>query len=71
LPPGPVPGPAPVTIAPVPAAQAPEVVAEKQQVHLSGAEAVAALDDLKARITSERDLELTISWRLQRKGTQL
>jgi hypothetical protein len=69
--PGPIPGPTPVTISPVPAAQAPEVVAEKQQVHLSGAEAVAALDDLKARITSERDLELTISWRLQRKGTQL
>lgn len=68
--PVPAPGPAPVTIPPVPVAQAPEVVAEKQQVQLTGADAVAALDDLKARITRERDLELTISWRLQRKGTQ-
>jgi hypothetical protein len=62
---------APVTIAPVPANLAPEVVAEKEQLHLTGAEAVAALDELKARVTSERDLELTLSWRLQRKGTQL
>ena len=66
-----VPSPAPVTIPPVPANLAPEVVAEKQQLHLTGAEAVAALDELKARVTSERDLELTLSWRLQRKGTQL
>ncbi|MCW5238064.1 phage resistance protein [Verminephrobacter eiseniae] len=64
------PAPAPVTIPPVPAHLAPEVVAEKQQLHLSGAQAVAALEELKARITSERDLELTLSWRLQRKGTQ-
>ena len=62
--------PAPVTIPAVPANLAPEVVAEKQQLHLSGAEAVAALDELKARVISERDLELTLSWRLQRKGTQ-
>ena len=61
----------PVTISPVPANLASEVVAEKQQLHLTGAEAVAALDELKARVTSERDLELTLSWRLQRKGTQL
>ncbi len=60
-----------VTIPPVPASLAPEVVAEKQQLHLSGAEAMAALDELKARMSSERDLELTLSWRLQRKGTQL
>ena len=66
-----VPAPAPVAIPPVPANLAPEVVAEKQQLHLMGAEAVAALEELKARITSERDLELTLSWRLQRKGTQL
>ena len=63
--------PAPVTIPAVPTNLAPEVVAEKQQLHLSGAEAVAALDELKARVISERDLELTLSWRLQRKGTQL
>lgn len=76
--PAPVPGmpvpaqaPAPVTIPPVPANLAPEVVAEKQQLNLTAAEAVAALEELKARVTSERDLELTLSWRLQRKGTQL
>lgn len=54
-----------------PAAYGPEVVEEKQQLHLSGADAVAALDDLKTLLTSERDLELTLSWRVQRKGTQL
>ncbi len=76
--PAPVPTPAPVsvampepvTIAPVPANQAQEVVAEKQDLHLTGAEAVAALEELKTRVASERDLELTLSWRLQRKGTQ-
>ena len=46
------------------------MVDEKQQLHLSGAAAVAALDDLKTLVTSERDLELTLSWRVQRKGTQ-
>ncbi len=56
---------------PEPAGVAPEVVAEKQQLHLTGEAAVAALDELKARVTSERDLELTLSWRLQRKGTRL
>ena len=64
-------GHAPVTIPPVAANLAPEVVAEKQQLHLTGVEAVAALDELKSRVTSERDLELTLSWRLQRKSTQL
>jgi len=68
--PGPA-APAPVTIPPVPANLAPEVVAEKQQLHLTGVAALVALDELKARMTSERDLELTLSWRLQRKGTQL
>jgi len=67
----PVPAPVPVTIPPVPANLAPEVVDEKQQLNLTAAEAVAALEELKARVTSERDLELTLSWRLQRKGTQL
>jgi hypothetical protein len=62
--------PAPVTILPVLTKLAPDVVAEKQQLHLTCAEAVAALDDLKARVISERDLELTLSWRLQRKGIQ-
>jgi hypothetical protein len=68
--PVPAPAPAPLIIPALPANLAPEVVAEKQQLHLTGAEAVAALDELKARLTSERDLELTLSWRLQRKGTQ-
>jgi hypothetical protein len=49
----------------------PEIVEEKQQLHLSGDAAAAALDDLKARMARDRDLELTLSWRLQRKGTQL
>ena len=62
---------APVTIPPVPANLLPEIVAEKQNLHLTGAEALDALDQLKARVSSERDLELTLSWRLQRKGTQL
>ena len=66
----PVSAPAPVTMPSVPASLEPEVVAEKQQLHLTGAEAMAALDELKARMASERDLELTLSWRLQRKGTQ-
>jgi hypothetical protein len=65
------PAPASVTIPTVPANLAPEVVAEKQQLHLTGDDAVAALEDLKARVTSERDLELTLSWRLQRRGTRL
>ena len=33
--------------------------------------AVAELEELKARIARERDLELTLSWRLERKGTKL
>jgi hypothetical protein len=61
----------PVEIPPSPPAYGPEVVGEKQQLHLSGADAVTALDQLKTLVTSERDLELTLSWRVQRKGTQL
>lgn len=63
--------PAPVVLPPAPAAMGPEVVDEKQQLHLSGAAATAALDDLKARLAEDQDLELTLSWRLQRKGTHL
>jgi hypothetical protein len=48
----------------------PEVVEEKQALHLTGAAAEAALDGLKARLASERDLELTLSWRLERRGTK-
>lgn len=64
------PAPAPVALPPAPAATGLEVVEEKQQLHLSGAAAAAALDDLKARMAKDQDLELTLSWRLQRKGTQ-
>lgn len=64
------PAPAPVPMPPVQPGTAPEVVAEEVQQNLSGADAVNALEALKARVTSERDLELTLSWRLQRKGTQ-
>ena len=66
------PVPPPVTLPPPtpPTAYGPKLVEEKQQLHLSGQAAMAALDDLKARLASERDLELSLSWRLQRKGTQ-
>jgi hypothetical protein len=56
---------------PAPGFNGPELVEEKQALHLTGAEAVAELDDLKARIARDRDLELTLSWRLERKGTKL
>ena len=61
----------PVVMPPAPPANGPEVVDEKQQLHLSGAAAVTALDELKTLVTSERDLELTLSWRVQRKSTKL
>ena len=32
--------------------------------------AAAALDELKARLAREQDLELTLTWQLQRKGTR-
>jgi hypothetical protein len=48
----------------------PELVEEKQALHLSGAAAMATLDELRARVAGERDLELTLSWRLERKGTR-
>jgi hypothetical protein len=67
----PVPSPNPVVLPPTPVASGSEVVDERQQLHLSGAAAVTELDALKMLITSERDLELTLSWRVQRKGTKL
>lgn len=72
-PPGtrPAPVPPPVVLPPTPPANRPEVVDEKLQLYLSGAAAVIALDELKTLMTSERDLELTLSWRVQRKGTTL
>lgn len=80
--PTPVPAPSPtpgvpatttafVTISPLSGNLEEQVVDEKQELHLSGADAVAALEELKTRVANERDLELTLSWRLLRKGTQL
>jgi hypothetical protein len=65
------PTPLPPVLPPAPGFNGPELVAEKQAVHLTGAAAVAELEELKARIARERDLELTLSWRLERKGTKL
>lgn len=65
------PTPLPPVLPPASGFNGPEVVEEKQAVHLSGAAAVAQLDDLKARVARDRDLELTLSWRLERKGTKL
>lgn len=62
------------TVSPVPLmapSHGPEVLAEEQQLNLSGGAALAALEKLKTLVASERDLELTLSWRVQRKGTQL
>jgi len=70
MPAGSPPSPVPVALPPAPAAMGPEIVEEKQQLHLTGAAAAAALDNLKARMAKDQDLELTLSWRLQRKGTQ-
>jgi hypothetical protein len=47
-----------------------EVVEEQQAVHLRGSAALAQLDDLKARIVRDRDLELTLSWRLERRANK-
>ena len=66
-----LPTPLPPVLPPTPGFNGPELVEEKQALHLTGAAAEAALDDIKARMARERDLELTLSWRLERKGTKL
>ena len=63
--------PTPPILPPTVGFNGPEVVEEKQALRLTGTAAVAELEGLKARIGKERDLELTISWRLERKGTKL
>jgi hypothetical protein len=63
--------PPPVVMPPAPPFNGPEIVEERQQLQLTGAAAVTALDDLKARMRADQDLELTLSWRLLRKGTRL
>jgi len=77
--PNPTPDPAPVgpgpspsldAIPPVPGDLIPEVVEEQHNRQFLGDAAVAALEQLKSRLNSEPNLELTLSWRLQRKGTQ-
>jgi hypothetical protein len=64
------PRPLPPVLPPQAGFNGPELVDEKQAIHLTGAAAVAELDELKARLARERDLELTLSWRLERKGTK-
>lgn len=44
------------------------VVEEAQQADLSAEDATRLLDELKARIRSDKALELTMSWRLQRRS---
>jgi hypothetical protein len=76
--PSPMPGPAEVAgsvhRAPLPATAqglGGEVVVEEQHgLHLTGEAAVATLEDLKVRLARDRDLQLTLSWRLERRGTQ-
>lgn len=68
--PMPLPRPVPIPMPPVPPEVAPQIVEEKQLEHLSGLAAAQALERLKARLADDRDLELTLSWRLQRKGTR-
>jgi hypothetical protein len=62
-PPSPLPTPTPA-----PGTGSREVVAEKQGMLLSATDAVAELDALKLRLAGDRDLELVLSWRLERKG---
>jgi hypothetical protein len=65
------PTPLPPVLPPAPGFNGPELVDERQALRLTGGDASAALDDLKARMESDRDLELTLSWRLERKVTKL
>ena len=46
------------------------LVEEAQRSQLSGTAATEALDALKTRMSREHDLELTLSWRLERKSTR-
>jgi hypothetical protein len=58
----------PIVLPPTPPAQAPEVVEERQQLQLNGIEAVRTLDALRKLVATEQGLELTLSYRLVRKG---
>lgn len=61
----------PLVLNPPRVGTAPEIIEEKQQLRLSGDAAATALENLKSRMAQDHDLELMLSWRLQRKGTQL
>jgi hypothetical protein len=65
------PTPLPPVLPDTPGFNGSEFVDEQQALQLTGAAAAAVLDDLKARMERDRDLELTLSWRLERKGTKL
>ena len=62
------PPPAPDVPIDLPLAPKHELIEEKVQAQLSPAAAAMVLDELKARLAGDPDLELTLSWRLQRRG---
>ncbi len=66
-----IPSVSPPTLQPQPRLDSAELVDEKQALRLTGAAAAAALDGLKERMARDRDLELILSWRLERKATKL
>jgi hypothetical protein len=74
--PGPVTAPVPPLSAPqapntpVPVAAGKVVVEEDVKADLDARSAAALLDDLKVRLQDDQELELTLHWRLQRKGTR-
>lgn len=69
-PPVPAPPPPPIVLPPPPPQACTVLVEEAQRSQLSGTAATEALDALKTRMSREHDLELTLSWRLERKGTR-
>ena len=65
------PFPMPPVAAAAPGGQGPaalQVVDERQESDLSAGVAVALLDELRNRLALDQDLELTVNWRLQRRG---
>lgn len=67
VPPGPSPLPPVAAAAP---GLAKVIVEESEKADLDAHSATALLDDLKSRLARDQELELTLHWRLQRKGTQ-
>jgi hypothetical protein len=70
--PSPVTPPVPVLASPAPAPYGTSqvVVEEARKDDLDARSAVALLDELKSKLQRDDELELTLHWRLQRKGTQ-